>query len=647
MREPRLSARGLLPVALGLAGSLLVTSCLPSDDEVELSGVSAFTMMRTDRTSAPTTDTEAVMAILERRTDVAASKIGGADDIEPPTPVANLMRKNTKAKVRLDPKNRFKLLDFAEVPRVTDAEKPRSKDGVDLATLKYSEYTIPNLEKIPVRDQGQRGTCAAFAGIGHLEYMALKSYKNLRTLDLSEQRFYWMSREDCHAGGCITDDEGGSWYGDGFNASLAGAAPPGANIPLEADCPYNPRPGRNELQVPQLDSCAKGAVKVRQVGTVTTPEEVIRVLEDQGLPVLWASPLSDNWFETSGMITLAEAGSAGDIMHAGGHAYLIVGYRKLNNPNYEGGVCFIVKNSWGSGWGANGYACQTLEWMQTWRFQDNRGNPAWLEHPVLEVIDLRADLQGGDLPDNDEAEDESPPNIPDEELDDGDEDSDGSIIPLPDPEPSPESWTDLPLFGPGEAYYEAQVVRTAAGAHIRVSLKGEVTHSNALYLAYEEGSGKILSYDGDMVGEFRDDQGDFTLCTDTYSMICSLRLDPNDNTLYIEFPYPANRRVDPNGLFDGDWLSLLTEGLLGYDIQFLMPKDETQLLSSDSAFLRMQRPDASRTEPLRLTHNVEGEMKVMGVTVGDLVELELCTGPFEDACSFLATANQFLVLPGW
>jgi C1A family cysteine protease len=43
----------------------------------------------------------------------------------------------------------------------------------------------------------------------------------------------------------------------------------------------------------------------------------------------------------------------------GGHAMLIVGYNRLKNY-------FIVKNSWGSDWGHDGYAWISYEYIQTY-----------------------------------------------------------------------------------------------------------------------------------------------------------------------------------------------------------------------------------------------------------------------------------------
>ncbi len=632
-----------------LVASLSLPGCLSDEDRVQLTGVSAFKVIRRDRKAAPSTDIAAVSRLLDEAV-VRETDRDAPEDVEPGRPVSSVMRKTTKAKVRLDPHKFVRPPEsyFLEAESQEAGEKGK-EDGVDLAGL-ADEFMIPRVEDIPVRNQGSRGTCAAFAGIGHLEYAALQRY-GLRTIDFSEQRFYYLSRPDCHSTGCVTDIEAGSWYGDGYEQSQA--LPLADNIPLEADCPYNPNPGRNEVQIPQLPSCERGAVKVEAVAYVTYPQEVVDALHRYKLPILWASPLSDNWFENRGLITARDAGDAGASMHAGGHAYLIVGYRKLPDLPEEGGMCFIVKNSWGTGWGVHGYSCQTLEWMREWRFWDG-GRQVWLQHPLITGLTLRDDLQTGELPDNDEAEDESPPDIPDEELDDEDEGGDDDVPPVPDPTPEPDVvWDDIDLYGPNDSYYRAQYSSGASGIMVRVALKGDVPYSNGMALSFASGSKTVLEYDGDPVGEIRDGVSsapggkDLLLCSHKYALICSLRLDPNTNRLYIEFPYPSTRRVKDEEIPPGEWVVLAPEGILGdYEIQLHTPDDPSMWVETGRGYVRLKR-SGQYTENLRITSDEQLGIKVMGLEVGNLVDLELCTGSYEDTCRFLKDGAQLFLLPGW
>ena len=47
---------------------------------------------------------------------------------------------------------------------------------------------------------------------------------------------------------------------------------------------------------------------------------------------------------TARVITKKDFGADGSTIHAGGHAYLIVGYRELPEMPEEGGICFVVKS---------------------------------------------------------------------------------------------------------------------------------------------------------------------------------------------------------------------------------------------------------------------------------------------------------------
>ncbi len=98
---------------------------------------------------------------------------------------------------------------------------------------------------------------------------------------------------------------------------------------------------------------------------------------------------------------------------------------------------------------------------------------------------------------------------------------------------------------------------------------------------------------------------------------------------------------------EGSWLSLLTGLLFGYDLQVQSPKDASWFLDNPKAFVRLERRDGTRTQALRMTRDDDTEVKVMGAPVGHILNGELCTGTYENACSFMSADDRFLVLPGW
>src|SRR5690606_19786963 len=95
----------------------------------------------------------------------------------------------------------------------------------------------------------------------------------LAGIDLSEQRFYSLSKSDLWPSGGKVDTDAGSWWGSGMELSygLEGKTAPSEderyNIPLEVDCPYNPKSGKNELQLPQVASCQRGTIRVSNMST--------------------------------------------------------------------------------------------------------------------------------------------------------------------------------------------------------------------------------------------------------------------------------------------------------------------------------------------------------------------------------------------
>ncbi|NRA45362.1 MAG: C1 family peptidase [Oligoflexales bacterium] len=248
-----------------------------------------------------------------------------------------------------------------------------------------SEFTISSLDKMPAKDQGRRGTCASFAGIGQIEGYLIKTF-GLSGIDLSEQRFYFMSKPEHWIDGG-DKASAGSNSGTGFAKSNGyeydgHTCPPNSpqdfNIPLESSCPYNPKLGDNDLQTPQTSGCETGVARVDGFNAWVSDweerpkyaQDIYGMVANEDIPAIVATKLSANWEKNDGMITLADAGSVGDTGHAAGHAYLVVGARKLDESKYpnEGGMCFIIKNSWGKGWGVGGISCMTLAWFNEWRY---------------------------------------------------------------------------------------------------------------------------------------------------------------------------------------------------------------------------------------------------------------------------------------
>lgn len=215
---------------------------------------------------------------------------------------------------------------------------------------------------VPMRDQYNRPTCVAFAGIRGIEILLAQNNQNL---DLSEQYLYWAGKPKCQKSPC---SEKGSWIKEAYGFSKR---QPSIDIPLENNCSYNGQSiEKNETQVPLSAGCYAGSVKVSNFEEVRTIADVVEKVKTNQ-PVVVAAKLSGNFYKNRGLITLSDSQSTGEKLdrHALGHAFLAVGVMELPASLHakEGNFCVVVANSWGKGWGAGGYSCITQKWFEKFR----------------------------------------------------------------------------------------------------------------------------------------------------------------------------------------------------------------------------------------------------------------------------------------
>ena len=188
----------------------------------------------------------------------------------------------------------------------------------------------------PVKDQGECGSCWAFAGIGHLE--ALLAIHENREIDLSEQ---WALQ--CSSGG-------GCWGGTYY--AVLGQPKWGIfmfnidyrSLKTEAEYPYfanNNQFIKEEicLDTPQV----RFSKKITALATYRNPSDEImkRILVRQGP---FAVALNANGFFNylGGVLDCSFLNTTST-----NHAVLVVGYDSDGN--------WIIKNSWGTSKGEGGY----------------------------------------------------------------------------------------------------------------------------------------------------------------------------------------------------------------------------------------------------------------------------------------------------
>lgn len=221
------------------------------------------------------------------------------------------------------------------VPPQAVAAAPRLPEKANL---------IPRMP--PIRDQGRRGTCVAFACAAVREFLT-----GIADEDLSEQFLYWACKEHDGYPGV------GTWLHVGIDRLLEDGICP------EETWPYNPAPiDGNEGQGPPPPGAVTAAREYRLAEAfclVRRPDPPMPVQPFKAYlggeaprPIAMAVPLFDSFFNQStrrtGRVIMPLPGE--DIR--GGHAMCMVGYQ--DDASVPGGGFFLVRNSWGEGWG---YAC--------------------------------------------------------------------------------------------------------------------------------------------------------------------------------------------------------------------------------------------------------------------------------------------------
>jgi hypothetical protein len=258
---------------------------------------------------------------------------------------------------------------YSEASSKKDTKKNSSnKDlqgkSAQVATTGESQLELSFIEdafRIPIRSQGTRPTCAAFAAVRAVEILAKAMGKER---DLSEQYFYFASKPDCQQSPCQSP---GSWPRKAFLSSQESSD---FDIPLEKSCPYNDKKkAGNETQIPLKRSCRQGVAKVESFSMIKDRLEIHHRLR-QGQPIIGGFRLSEDFFLNTGYVFKEKGQNVGKREHAQGHAILLVGVMELPKALYktQGRYCTLIANSWGEGWGRGGHACISDAWFDEFRY---------------------------------------------------------------------------------------------------------------------------------------------------------------------------------------------------------------------------------------------------------------------------------------
>ena len=195
----------------------------------------------------------------------------------------------------------------------------------------------------PIRDQGPAGTCWAFAAIGALESkLEITADRPNWDPDLSEQHLV----EDPNGGGDII----GGWPVDSLRFIRD------TGVVSEAELPYS-----GEDPSPDWPLTPGWEDRVTRVTSIMeSPSNSTQLLK---MRLQWYGPmtvcLDMDWdFWVPGEIE-PEVPDWGGVVN---HAVIVVGFH--DDPTLAAGGYWILKNSWGTEWGDNGYGYSLYGFME-------------------------------------------------------------------------------------------------------------------------------------------------------------------------------------------------------------------------------------------------------------------------------------------
>jgi len=201
-----------------------------------------------------------------------------------------------------------------------------------------------------VYDQGQLGSCTGNAIAGAIQFEQMK--QKLKSFTPSRLFIYYNERVKEHT---VASDSGAQ-IRDGMKVVAKLGAPP------ETDWPYDINQFADKPPASAFTDAAKN--KVTSYQRVTRSLSQFKGCLASGYPFVFGFTVYDGFEST----TVAQTGHASmpqaNEQVVGGHAVLAVGYDDQNQ-------WFIVRNSWGTTWGMDGYFTLPYQYLLETNLSDD------------------------------------------------------------------------------------------------------------------------------------------------------------------------------------------------------------------------------------------------------------------------------------
>ena len=244
----------------------------------------------------------------------------------------------------------------------------------------------------PVKDQGNIGSCTAFAGSAMMEYFFKRNTGTGTTnTDFSEKFIYYATRVNVQ--GWPANEDSGCYLRDTLKCVTNYGAAQESSFPYLLDGQAQ----SNYSQSPP-PSVYKEALnyKVSQyatIGSTNTPAALInlKTLLSNGSAFVGGIMCYSNFYNNVNGVIPNPSGSI-----IGGHAILFVGYDDSKQ-------LFKFKNSWGTSWGDNGYGYLSYKYFtsgnvsEVWTVSQQKFNETLINVIIPSVPDTIFSARMNDL----------------------------------------------------------------------------------------------------------------------------------------------------------------------------------------------------------------------------------------------------------